>query len=357
MRKWEETYEKLKNGDFDARIDELKSKIDSKKCTREELKEYESLSRAKGNVKKVENIIEYRDKSKRLLDAIKKELETRETMKKANAETEKLEAELAKIEEAIRTVNESLKDKNLTDEKKAELESKRAELQGKKDNNNKKYAENQKKLQNGLVKDEKLKDYSDQELQEKKLEASSRISKCNMIANSLVKGLSWDSIDLKLDNWDKKFTSKDKKLSKKDKDKSDEEKSDEKKEDKDFDKTDLNKNKDSNKENEEKSDFANKHPRLAKIGNWFKKIFNKDKMLPPGKEENEPKKPDESFKEYIKFVAEYGHENARKEQIKSNKDLRARYEEMKEANRKAEEKKFGKAYADMSRTGKEEEGR
>ena len=44
MRKWEEKYEKLKNGEFDARIDELKQKVDEKKATREEYAEYQKLS-------------------------------------------------------------------------------------------------------------------------------------------------------------------------------------------------------------------------------------------------------------------------------------------------------------------------
>ncbi len=35
-----------------------------------------------------------------------------------------------------------------------------------------------------------------------------RMSKCNMVAKNLLNGASWDTINLKLDNWDKKFTKK-----------------------------------------------------------------------------------------------------------------------------------------------------
>lgn len=50
MSKWEDKYEKLKNLEFDARIDELKEKKSNKTATREEYKEYEKLSKAKNNL-------------------------------------------------------------------------------------------------------------------------------------------------------------------------------------------------------------------------------------------------------------------------------------------------------------------
>lgn len=34
------------------------------------------------------------------------------------------------------------------------------------------------------------------------------MSKCNMVAKNLLNGASWDTIDLKLDNWDKSIQRK-----------------------------------------------------------------------------------------------------------------------------------------------------
>ena len=42
-------------------------------------------------------------------------------------------------------------------------------------------------------------------------DVSTKISKCNFVANNLMRGLSWDDIEIKLDGWeDRKFTSKEK---------------------------------------------------------------------------------------------------------------------------------------------------
>lgn len=73
MNKWEDKYEKLKNGEFDARIDELKDKANNKTATKEEYKEYEKLSKSKNNLGKVENVLEYREKLKEELNELKQE--------------------------------------------------------------------------------------------------------------------------------------------------------------------------------------------------------------------------------------------------------------------------------------------
>ena len=356
MRKWEEKYEKLKNGEFDARIDELKQKVDEKKATREEYAEYQKLSVAKGNVGKVQNIIEYREKLKSILEDIKKENQEREALKKANEEREKIEEELKGIQEELKSITVQLKDKSLTPEKRAQLEAKKAELKGKRDDNTKKYLANQEALKTGLSRTGKYKDYDEKDLENLKFETSSKISKCNMVANSLVSGLSWDSIDLKLDNW-----AKDRKLTPKDEKSKDpieaarrarEAKVKGFKLDPDIDKEfeDEPKEPKSDKPEHEEGGkldrtFADKHPRLARIGNFFKGI--RDKIMRNEKDEvhnTETKKPvrkeepevtekaknegrevvDLGFKEYIKVVAEKGYEvadadleAARKEELKA----------------------------------------
>lgn len=91
MNKWEDKYSKLKNGEFDARIDELKDKANNKTATKEEYKEYEKLSKSKNNLGKVENVLEYREKLKEELNELKQEVETRKDAVLANQESKKLE--------------------------------------------------------------------------------------------------------------------------------------------------------------------------------------------------------------------------------------------------------------------------
>ena len=345
MRKWEERYEKLKNGEFDARIDELKAKVDASKATREEYKEYEKLVRCKGNIGKVQNILDYRKKTELELGEINKEIQLRESVKKANEETLKLEIELIQIEKKLENINTQLKDKTLTPEARTQLENRKKEVLNNRDENNKKYAENQEILKQGLNKNEKFKNLDDKGLEELKSTTRSRISKCNMIANSLVNGLSWDSIDLKLDNWNK-LTNKGKKLSRKGKEpeKTNEHGDAHLNEDGEHGDAHANEGEEvelvsseaKKKENEEliakkkkQAEFAAKHPKLARIGNWFKNIFKKeDKSLPEPttvttgagtkadeKTEEIEADTDKSFKEYIRYVAEYGEKDARKKQL------------------------------------------
>lgn len=358
MRKWEEKYEKLKNGEFDSRIDELKTKIDDKTATREEFKEYQKLEKSKGNIDKVKNVLEYRQKEESFLDDIKKELKVREDIKNADQESLKIEVELIQTEKELESIYTQLKDKTLDDEKRAELKTKKSELISKIDENNKKYLENQELLKSGLNRDEKLKKYTDEQLEELKLTTSSRISKCNMVANSLVNGLSWDSIDLKLDNW-KRYTNKDKKLSNKgktdDKSKGDEAKGQSKGEENGNRETGELNNEELRKKSEKRAQFEAKHPRLARIGKWFNKVFGRNDTLLPPPEQTEPPKEEEtldadkSFKEYIKQIAEKGMDGlAAEEKAARQAAAKEKLAQMRAANRAAEAKKFGQDYADKS---------
>ncbi len=330
MRNWEEKYEKLKNGDFDDRINELKTKIDEKKATREEFKEYEKLLKSKENLGQVKNILEYKDLTNKKLQNLKKEIEYRENMKNATENTLKLEKEMDDINAKLLDIKNQLKNPNLEDDKKNELIAKQNDLFAKRDENNKRYLENQAKLA-GAKGNEDLKGYSNEELKQMKLSASARISKINMIANSLINGYSWDSIDLKLDNWqDKKFNSKDGKL----KDVVNTEKNEKPEyEDVISSKEELRKNEKA-REEKNKTEFEKKHPMLSKIGNWFKKTFKRVERLPePKKEEPEVEtkinKEDKNFKEYIREIAEKGMDGIKAEEIAKNKERLAKLREEK----------------------------
>lgn len=208
MNKWEDKYEKLKNGEFDARIDELKDKANNKTATKEEYKEYEKLSKSKNNLGKVENVLEYREKLKEELNELKQEVETRKDAVLANQESKKLEKELVKITEEIIKTEKELKDPEIKEDRKNELLAKREELYGKRDENNSRYAKAQKALEGEFSREGELKNLSKKEIEDKALLLKTRMSKCNMVAKNLLNGASWDTIDLKLDNWDKKYTKK-----------------------------------------------------------------------------------------------------------------------------------------------------
>lgn len=368
MNKWEEKYNKLKNGEFDSRIDELKEKHDNKSITKEEYKEYQKLLKSKESLSKVDNVLEYKEELKEELKKLELEKGSRENAIEASKETEKLEEELKKItEEIIKTENE-LKNSNLEEHEREALSAKRDELYARRDDNNARYVQNQKVLEKSLNRKGEFKNLSEEEIKNKENLLKSRISKCNMVAKNLLNGASWDTINLKLDSWNK-LINKGEKLSKKEET---------------VNRTENNEMEDifSSQEKEEEfkklkakeekaAKFAEKHPRLAKIGNWFRKVFKKEKSLPElvaaddviktteNKEEKEIDS-DKDFKEYIKVVAEKGIDGVKAEQ-KANRqqELKEKLEQMRAANRAAEAEKFGQEYADKSdfRTNNDDEGR
>lgn len=377
MSKWEDKYEKLKNGEFDARIDELKEKKSNKTATREEYKEYEKLSKAKNNLGKVENVLEYREKLKEDLKDLKQEIEIRRDAVLANLESRELEEELAKITEEIIKTEKELKNPEIQEDRKNELLAKREELYGKRDENNSKYAKAQKALEGEFNREGELKDLSKKEIEDKALLLKTRMSKCNMVAKNLLNGASWDTINLKLDNWDK-----DKRFTRKKDEKSVEntknENSNLEKEvsgnaslenkSEELDERDLFSDSKSEAYNKNKQlMFEKKHPRLAKIQSWFKKMFGKEeKMLPEPEEKGKSEKikaasalnkteeskeqdEDKSFREYIKAVAEKGMDGvSMEEKVAKQEKAERKLAEMRKANRAAEAEKFGQDYAEKS---------
>lgn len=377
MNKWEDKYEKLKNGEFDARIDELKEKKSNKTATREEYKEYEKLSKAKNNLGKVENVLEYREKLKEDLKDLKQEIEIRRDAVLANLESKELEEELAKITEEIIKTEKELKDPEIKEDRKNELLAKREELYGKRDENNSRYAKAQKALEGEFSREGELKNLSKKEIEDKALLLKTRMSKCNMVAKNLLNGASWDTIDLKLDNWDK-----DKRFTRKKDEKSVENTKTEN--------SNLEKEVSGNASLENKSEelderdvfsdskaeaynknkqlmFEKKHPILAKIQSWFKKMSGKEeKMLPEPEEKGKSEKikaasalnkteeskeqdEDKSFREYIKAVAEKGMDGVSiEEKLARQEAAKEKLAQMREANRKNEAEKFGQDYAEKS---------
>lgn len=208
MRKWEEKYKELEDGKkLDEQISVLTDKKDKRAITREELKELDKLERIKENLPKVKNILEYKNKLEAELKDLKEEQKRRQTLAKTDKANEKLEEEMNKLTEERAKLEAELKTAD-NDDKKKEIQGKLKQVQEKRDANNKAFAENQETLAKNAKGKEALKRIPDDKLSAKITNMSTKISKCNMICNNLLQGKSWDSIDLKLEQWqDREFKS------------------------------------------------------------------------------------------------------------------------------------------------------
>lgn len=295
MSKWEDKYSKLKNGECDRRIDELKDKLAKKTITREEYKEYEKLLRAKSNLGKVENVLGYKGKLEKDLEDLNRELTFRKNSASASIKIEELNTGLNVINIQISNVEKELKNPEIKEERKKELLAKRKELYESRDANASEFAKQQNVLEKELGRKSKLKDLSEKELENNMTLLKTKISKCNMVAKNLLNGASWDTINLKLDNWDKnkKFTKKkDEKNNENAKiENGNSEKGEnnlkqknifanifQKDKSEKFDERDI--ISDSNAETYNKNKqlmFEKEHPRLAKIQEWLKKCLGKKK--------------------------------------------------------------------------------
>lgn len=441
MSKWEDKYNEL-SPKIDDMIKEQSNKINeisrekakfandinSKEYRklRDELnsarKEKQRLEKVKPNLKQIANIIEYRETLKKALDRLKKETEIRADLKHATEEQKRLESEIIEYQNSYEKISKELKNKDLKDEQRKQLEDKIKEIKEKMPMAQEDRDKYEGILRQGLDRKTKFSELSQEEIDSKSIKIQNTISKCNLVARNLLEGASWDSINMKLDDWkDKRFTAKDDKLSKaKENSKKDVDKSSEKAPEKDPEKTPEQKtgmgSEMGNGDNGinagfpvVKRTFADRHPRLAKIFSKIKNIFFKSKKSNIKKlqdeiqkeiktveerqdemerekiaenvkeimEEKEKQKPESSkesaFKEYIKQIAEKGMDEVKKErqEAKAKEEMaqrqarekeekakkeartkiaRGKLAEMQKANRAREEKKFGKDYADRSRT-------
>lgn len=391
MRKWEEKYKEIQSGKLDARISELQEKFNNKSITRDELKEFEKSKRIKENISKVDNVVEYKNKLEGQLKEIKAEQDRRKSLVDLDKEAKKLDGELGrlKIEKAV--AERELKTPNLSDDKKAEIEARLAGIKDKMNKNQESYSKNQLTIAATSKAGGKLAELPDEELAGKRTNISSKISKCNMICGKLIEGYSWDSIDMKLEQWqDRKLTSKKetadkmRNAAKEDKKEKAERTSSQEREGASREsgkgKTTIgrtNPEESKEKPEEEKagslvevSEFDRKHPRLAKIKNFFKRMGQsikntftdkeedleeiekeaegKVEKVAKGKEEKSPisqeKTPEEKAKEeaddfraYIKVVADKGMKQADKERLEAKKE--ALKQKLAEQNEKDEEER------------------
>lgn len=353
MRKWEEKYKEIQSGKLDTRISELQEKFDTKTITREELNELEKSKRIKDSISKVDNIVEYKSKLEEQLKEIKAEIDRRKDLVELNKEAKRLDNELEKLKIELDKAETKLKSSNLSQDQKEEMEARVAVIKNRINKNQEEFSKNQLTIAATSKAGGKLAKSPAEELKAKGTNISSKISKCNMICGKLMEGYSWDSIDMKLEQWqDRKFTSK-KETADKMRDAANADKKERIKraatQEKGTTREDSKEktgriNSESSKGKEETgkggplvevSEFDRKHPRLAKIKNFFKKMgqsikdtfTDKEEDLEKVKKEVDKEKTSEvkakeeadDFRAYIKVVAEKGMKQADEERSETKK--------------------------------------
>ena len=234
LRKWEEEYMQYKNGEKHKEMQEIQTKLNNKLATKEEYDKLMKMKKIDNNIEKVSNILELKNQLENQIKEIEAEESRRQGREEKISEQNKqdeaiykeaqtIQLELASIEDDKERVKAELKEKaknnTLSADEEQALNQKLAELDNKIAENNKKYVKNFEAIKNiekrvpekqPVMRSNKFSGISNEELDKKKFELSTKISKCNMVAGNLMKGMNWDAIDVKLEKWqDKKFVSKD----------------------------------------------------------------------------------------------------------------------------------------------------
>lgn len=382
--KYKKMYEELKSGEKDQRLEELKNKIVEKTATQQEYKEAKRIEKGKENLEKVESVMKLQEKidaeASKVIGTINRINSKNKITEELDKKLVELEEELAKIEEEKSKIQEELK--TATGKDKAVLTLKLRETNTKIGENNSKY---QKALQDKLniqnTKDVEIEKYGQmtmEELDEKQNDLRNKSARCDLVIVNLLKGRNLDDISVQLDNYQNRTFKSDEKLSNR-KVRKEEKAKETSPEISDEELTEIEKGleretkKIENKARKEtalttESEFAKKHPRLAKIGNWFKNIFSK-KEKSGQTVENAPKNEqkveknvnkdkaiedivnanENDFKKYLKDITKNGYDKTIEE--KAMEDIERRKEKLKQAKEQAYDRevaKLGKDYAEKS---------
>ena len=384
--KYKKMYEELKSGEKDKRLEELKNKIVEKTATQQEYKEAKRIEKGKENLEKVESVMKLQEKidaeASKVIGTINRINSKNKIPEELDKKLVELEEELAKIEEEKSKIQEELK--TATGENKAVLTLKLRETNTKIGENNSKY---QKALQDKLniqnTKDVEIEKYGQmtmEELDEKQNDLRNKSARCDLVIVNLLKGRNLDDISIQLDNYQNRTFKCNEKLSNRRKARKEDKTKDAEPEISDEELTEIEKGleretkKIENKARKEtalttESEFAKKHPRLAKIGNWFKNIFSKKEKSGQAVMENaiekEPKveknvnkdkaiedivnSNENDFKKYLKDITKNGYDKTVEE--KAMEDIERRKEKLKQAKEQAYDRevaKLGKDYAEKS---------
>lgn len=341
MKKWEEKYNQIKSAEFEKRLKELQTKYDSKTITKGELKELESSKRKKENVRKVDNVLEYKGKLEEQLSKLKAEEIRRSNLSTNNKEMMRLQHELKGLKSRQEFVQQMMGNSNLSEQERQDYKNELTGLHEKVNRNQELFsrAYNARTDLENSTKDLAL--LPDGKLHGKITNISSKISKCNMICGKLVEGYSWDSIDVKLENWkEREFRGEKGTIEKMQRASSSVRESALSQLSTELGKVPATREEGhtDNKEIVEISEFDLAHPRIAKIKNFFKnvarrvkEVFNRDEAIDADfveeieeeKEEVVKETPNiddnKDFRDYIKVVAEKGMEAAKREKLEARR--------------------------------------
>jgi len=290
---------------YEAALSKRKAEIQKKEA------EYKGYENFKKNEDKLKNILEYRKTLEKKLAALPKD--TREDVSKKQEEQKKLTAKIKEYQKSVEDMKKMLKGDIAEDVKQVTLFAIKTRMDALGA-----LQEQQGKLDMEIADlQEQGKNFNEETAGKKEL-YERRIAKCNLLAANLLKGKSIDDIGLRVEEEGKKFNSPDGSL----KDKTDSARQEGGIGAKDD--TAL----------EPVSEFAKKHPRLAKIGNFFKNLKDKTVDFIRGKEEDEEEqetggaKPEvkedvakmfEDEDRLLKEIAEKGAEKTFKDRLKDNR--------------------------------------
>lgn len=323
--KWEIQYEKYQNGGLDKAFEELETKKSNKEIDiKEYVKQEKQLNKIKDNLPMVGHLVENRAELLDLKNEIENEILLRrdekirdQESKLAKTEMKKLDVEMENLLKNIDATKEKLKDKTLSESDREALKEQLSKDESGLKQNKEKYSElNRKRSENS--KDERTSDISKMDKDDLKTNYRAicmKLSRNNFFGKRLIKGYNIENIkeEDKNINWtSRKYDIDVKKLV------ANRENAKKLQELKETSKSEIvNENDDKQiqeqigknvrkimDEQEEKSlvkadEFAQKHPRLAKIRDFFTNMKNKIFTKDDGgdieeKEEKEEKKTEEN---------------------------------------------------------------
>ena len=319
-QKWEVLFEDYSNGGLDKKIKELEDKhsieIKNKKDTKEKgettksyVKQKKQLEKIKGNLPKIQNLIEFKDTIASMKTEIDDEIKSRESISKLSQIKAGLDKENEALMAKVAKIQKKLKSKDISAEDKKKLQEELQKTSMKCEENNETYVKTTEGLKQAEQKNGKFEKFDKEDLKMMSNKLSIQSSKVNFYANRLMKGYSIEAIKVsdKTTDWSMKAKGKEAEKTKNLKNAT-------KKNGKidlmteeelaaDVKKIMAEKKKEEEKGMVKVSEFDQKHPRLAKIKNFFSNIKNKVFNSKKKNEEAEKKETKEqTIDKHKKFV-------------------------------------------------------
>ncbi len=243
MERWRRLYDEYNKVENKQKYEELKNRVEGKnteqensnKNIKEVYAEYMKMKKVYDNMPKVENLMEYMEKLDEELGILKAEYQSKEDIpepEEIQTKLQELDKEIEEnmqkqeeLEKSLKVRKKALNSYKALKESGGELKPEDLERMNTLEEEIKKFnadslnLKEQAKINNmefrryqGMAQNKPtnvIEKLSKEELREKCFEVSSQLSKCNLVASSLLKGYGMESIELKLKDFkEAKFTSK-----------------------------------------------------------------------------------------------------------------------------------------------------